>query len=62
LAATTERPPGYTPQEARFGERCRDCKFYESNGGRCTKYGVEVVNYYFCDSWVRNPDLPVQAV
>lgn len=59
---TTEQPPGYAQQEARFGERCRDCAFYEGHGSRCKKYGIEVINYYYCRDWKRNPDLPIEVV
>ena len=61
MAATTE-PPGYAPQEANHGPRCRDCAFYEKDGSRCGKHGVEVVHYYHCRDWKRNPGLPIGVV
>jgi hypothetical protein len=55
-------PPNYGPQPARFGPRCDSCEFFDNASTRCKKYEVPVKIYYSCDSWKRNPDLPVTAV
>ena len=55
-------PPNYGPQPARFGPRCDMCAFFNPDSSQCKKYEVPVKVYYSCDSWKRNPDLPITVV
>ena len=55
-------PPNFGPQPARFGPRCESCEYYDQDNGRCRRYSVLVKVYTWCDSWKRDPDLPITAV
>lgn len=55
-------PPNYRMQEARFGPRCAECEFYRESNDGCSKYASLVKHYMVCDSWKRNPSLPVKFV
>jgi hypothetical protein len=56
------QPPNYGPQQARFGPRCESCEFFDEMDGQCRKYSFPVKVYMHCDSWKRNPSLPVKVV
>ena len=56
------QPPNYGPQPARFGPRCDSCEYYDEGTKMCGKYSVPVEPYMACDSWKRNPNLPIGAV
>ena len=55
-------PPNYRLQLARYGPRCDICEFYDNAQVRCRKYSCPVKPNMECDSWKRNPDIPVRAV
>jgi hypothetical protein len=54
-------PPNCGPQPAWFGPRYESCEFYETSG-QCRKYSVTVKHFMACDSWKRNPNLPIEVV
>ena len=55
-------PLNYRPQQARFGPRCDSCEFFDDKDSHCKKYSFPVKVNMYCDSWKRNPNLPVKAV
>ena len=55
-------PPNFGPQPARFGPRCDMCEYYDQGNSQCRKYSVPVKVYTRCDTWKRNPSLPISFV
>jgi hypothetical protein len=53
-------PPRYHQAKARFDTFCGICGLYKA--GSCLMYEVPVLQDYTCDSWKRDPSLPVKFV
>ena len=55
-------PPNYRPQAARYGPRCDMCESFSPKDSMCKKYSFPVKAFMACESWKRDPNLPVRAV